>query len=169
MVARRRIASHGFKQASALLKRSVQDVSSRRGFAQSRILTHWEDIVGQDIARIATPVKVSYTKGGLGATIVLLCSGVNAPLLEMQKPVIHERVNAVYGYNAISRVRITQTSAHGVDNTDELREKQKATSPQATVALEEKSKKMVESVENPRLSAALEKLAQNVLSRQKSE
>jgi len=28
---------------------------------------------------------------------------------------------------------------------------------------------MVESVENPRLSAALEKLAQNVLSRQKSE
>ena len=74
MVARRRIASHGFKQASALLKRSVQDVSSRRGFAQSRILTHWEDIVGQDIARIATPVKVSYAKGGLGATLVLLCS-----------------------------------------------------------------------------------------------
>ena len=34
-------------------------------------------------------------------------------MLEMQKEQLRAKVNAVYGYNAIARVRITQTAATG--------------------------------------------------------
>ena len=43
----------------------------------------------------------------MGATLTLLTTGANAPMLEMQKEKLRQKVNAVYGYNAISRVRIT--------------------------------------------------------------
>ena len=34
---------HGFKKASVLLKKNIQKVSESRGFAQSRVLTHWSE------------------------------------------------------------------------------------------------------------------------------
>jgi hypothetical protein len=43
----------------------------------------------------------------------LLTTGSNAPMLEMQKEQLRAKVNAVYGYNAIARVRVTQTAATG--------------------------------------------------------
>ena len=34
-------------------------------------------------------------------------------MLEMEKEHLREKVNAVYGYNAIARIRITQTASTG--------------------------------------------------------
>jgi hypothetical protein len=78
----------------------------------SRLLTHWAEIAGEDIARVTQPVEVSYGKG-FGATLTLLCPGAHAPMIEMQKERLREKVNACYGYNAISRIRITQTARSG--------------------------------------------------------
>lgn len=104
----------GFSRASGLMQARIAKASEGRGFAMSRLLTHWAEIVGPDLARMAEPVKVGYGRGGLGATLTVLCSGAQAPLVEMQKERIRERVNACYGYNAIARLRITQTAASGV-------------------------------------------------------
>ncbi len=110
---RHRGTTRGFAQASGLLKSRIRHASEARGFAESRVLTHWAEIAGPDTARIARPVEVSYAKGGMGATLVLLTTGAHAPMLEMQKEQIRDRVNQVYGYNAIRRVRITQTAPTG--------------------------------------------------------
>jgi hypothetical protein len=40
--------------------------------------------------------------------LVILTTGAQAQMLEMQLPQLREKVNACYGYNAISRIRITQ-------------------------------------------------------------
>lgn len=104
---------HGFKRTSQLLQARIRRTSESRGFAQSRLLTRWTEIAGEDVAEIARPVEVSYGKGGLGATLTLLTTGAQAPMLEMQKETLREKVNAVYGYNAISRIRITQTAPTG--------------------------------------------------------
>ena len=103
----------GFKRSDTLLAKQIRKASETRGFAQSRILTHWEEIAGPDAARMSRPVDVKYGRQGLGATLTLLTTGANAPMLEMQKEALRSRVNAVYGYNAISRIRITQTSPTG--------------------------------------------------------
>ena len=103
----------GFTRASTLLRGRIRDASGARGFAQSKLLTHWEEVAGPDVAKMSRPVEVSYSKGGFGATLVLLTTGPNAPVLEMEKEKLRERVNAVYGYNAIGRIRITQTAPTG--------------------------------------------------------
>ena len=98
----------GFKSASSLLQKQIQKASETRGFAVSKLLTNWTEIIGTDLAKIAKPVKVNYGREGLGAGLVLLTNGANAPIVQAQSKQIIDRVNGVYGYNAISRVRITQ-------------------------------------------------------------
>ncbi|MEP5731567.1 MAG: DciA family protein [Sulfitobacter sp.] len=109
----RRTSTKGFKRTDSLLSGQIRRASETRGFAQSRLLTQWNEIAGQDIAAIAQPVEIGYGRGGMGATLTLLTTGANAPMLEMQKEQIRTKVNAVYGYNAIARVRVTQTAATG--------------------------------------------------------
>ncbi len=96
-----------FTQTGALVAMGVRGVAEKRGFAQTRMLTHWTEIVGTDIAAIAAPVKVSYRQEGIGATLTIACAGSRAPELSLQLDLIRERVNGCYGYNAISRIRMT--------------------------------------------------------------
>ena len=110
---RGRSTTYGFTPASRLLQSRIRTASESRGFAVTRLLTHWEEIVGASVARIARPVDISYGRKGLGATLTVLTTGPNAPMLEMQKQAICEKVNGCYGYRAISRVRITQTAPSG--------------------------------------------------------
>lgn len=105
--------SKGFRQTGGVLSARIRGVAETRGFSHTQIVTRWREIVGEDIARIAEPVKVSYASKGIGATLVLLTKGAFGPELEMQKPRIRELVNQIYGYNAIARIKITQTAAHG--------------------------------------------------------
>ena len=84
----------GFSRAVTLMQKSIRGATETRGFAQTRVLTHWPEIVGEAMAKIANPVDVSYAKGGFGATLTVLTSGAQAPMLEMQKEQIREKVLA---------------------------------------------------------------------------
>ncbi|MGB3177831.1 MAG: DUF721 domain-containing protein [Albidovulum sp.] len=156
----------GFEPAAGLLKDRVRVAGEARGFAVARLLTHWPEVVGADIAAMARPVKVGYAQGGFGATLTLLTTGASAPLLQMQLPKIREKVNACYGYNAISRVMITQTAPVG------FAEGQVAFAPapkpaQATIdpAVRRESQTLSGDVHDQSLRAALEALGEKVLSR----
>lgn len=110
-VAGRRL--RGFESASALLARRIGALGEARGFAVSRLLTHWAEIVGADTAAMALPVRVSYPRDGMGATLTLLVNGAMAPVVQMALPAIRDKVNACYGYNAIARISVTQTAPTG--------------------------------------------------------
>lgn len=103
----------GFETAAKLVARHVGSVGESRGFSVSRLLTHWVDVVGEDIAARCRPVKISHGRGGFGATLVLLTTGTEALRLEMALPEIRARVNACYGFNAVARISLTQTAADG--------------------------------------------------------
>ena len=103
----------GFRAAGALLRGPVRKASESRGFAVARVLTHWTEIAGAEAARLCRPVRLSHKRGGLGATLTLLVPGPHAPLVQMQLETIRARVNAVYGYNAVARIALTQTAPHG--------------------------------------------------------
>jgi hypothetical protein len=165
-MASRKQTTYGFKRTSTLVQPSIRRASETRGFAQSRLLTHWAEIAGEDIADIARPVEVSYGRQGMGATLTLLTTGAQAPVLEMQKEALRERINAVYGYNAIARIRLTQTAPTGfaegqADFTHRRRTMPKAPAPETRARAEE----IVAPVADDSLRAALERLAHNVLTR----
>ncbi|NNK78783.1 MAG: DUF721 domain-containing protein, partial [Litoreibacter sp.] len=84
--------SRGFAAMSGLIQRDVRKAGEKRGFAVMRLLTHWSEIVGEDLAGIAQPVKVGYGREGFGATLTVLTNGPNAPILQTQLPKIRERV-----------------------------------------------------------------------------
>lgn len=159
--------AYGFRRADSLLQGRIRDASATRGFAQSRLLTQWAEIAGPRIAGIARPVEISYGRGGLGATLVLLTTGAHAPVLEMEAPKLRERVNAVYGYNAISRIRITQTAPTGF----EAGQVAFVHAPKAHCAAEPapelraKAAAQVAPIADEGLRAALERLAANILTK----
>ena len=78
-------AMQGFKQTSALLQSHIRKLGESRGFAQPRVLTHWREIVGEDLADVTYPTEVSYAKQGFGGTLTILTMGAHAPMIEMQK------------------------------------------------------------------------------------
>lgn len=161
----------GWERASGLMQTRIRQAGEARGFAVSRLLTHWSEIVGADIARMALPVKVGYAQGGFGATLTLLVRGADAPMVEMQKERIRERVNGCYGYAAISRVRVTQTAPTG------FAEGQVAfTGPDRTAGVAKPDPKIAQEaqrtaapVSDDGLRAALEDLGRNVLSRNRAK
>lgn len=151
----------GFERASGLLESRIRKAGESRGFAVSRLLTHWPDVVGPELAAMARPVEVSYGRG-FGATLTLLTTGAQAPLLEMQKEAVRERVNACYGYAAISRVRVTQTAATGfADGKVAFEHAPKAPAPVPRTS--QKAKVLANDVTDPDLRMALEKLGSSIL------
>ena len=158
----------GFERASVLMQTRIREVGETRGFAVSRLLTHWAEIVGADTARVARPVKVSYSQGGFGATLTVLTTGAQAPMLQADLPRIRDRVNACYGYNAIARVRITQTAPTGLADAPAPFD-HAAVAPPPDPALREEARRTAAPVADDGLRAALEALAENVLSRSKAK
>lgn len=168
-MATRRASTKGFKRTASLLTGRIRQASESRGFAQSRLLTDWAEVVGSDVAAIARPVEVSYGRGGMGATLTLLTTGAQAPMLEMQKEQLRVKVNGVYGYNAIARIRITQTASTGfAEGRVAFDHKPKDTGPQAPdAATHHAASVVVAPVEDDSLRAALERLGANILTKEK--
>lgn len=156
----------GFEPAAGLLKDRIRAAGESRGFAVARLLTHWREVVGEEVAAMALPVKVGYGREGFGATLTLLTTGASAPLLQMQLPKIRERVNACYGYNAISRVVITQTAPTGFAEGQVAFAPKPAAEPERPdPSLRAAARTLSGEVHDPALRAALEALGEKVLSR----
>lgn len=159
--------TRGFAQAGRLVERQIRAAGETRGFAVSRVLTHWADIVGPDLAALMHPVDIRYGRdGGFGATLTVLCHGARAPVAEMRKDEVRTRVNAAYGYNAIARVRVTQTAAQGfAEGQMAFGMAQAAEPPAPSPAIAAQAARSAAPVGDAALRAALETLARNVLSR----
>jgi hypothetical protein len=155
----------GFEPAFGLMKDAVRVAGESRGFAVARLLTHWAEVAGEEMARKTRPVKIGYGKGGMGATLTLLVKAAEAPMVQMALPVLKERVNAVYGYAAINHIHLTQTAPTGfAEGQAEFTPAPKKPA-QPDPAVQAKAAKAADAVSDPALRTALEQLAQNILTR----
>jgi hypothetical protein len=157
----------GFEAASGLLKDRIRQVGESRGFAIMKLLTHWPEVAGAELAPISRPVKISYARDGMGATLILLAKAAHAPMIQMQLPRLKDRINAVYGYNAIARITLTQTAPTGFaeGQAEFIPAPKTAKAPPIPTS---EAKAVAEGVGDNALRSALEQLAANVMNRQKS-
>ncbi|MEM7190501.1 MAG: DUF721 domain-containing protein [Pseudomonadota bacterium] len=101
----------GFVQAAATARSAVDAIAAKQGFAEADVLLNWAEIAGEALAETCQPVKVSYgAQRGLGAVLIVRASSARAPEVTHRAPQIIERINQYYGYRAISRVRVTQST-----------------------------------------------------------
>lgn len=159
--------SRGFTRAVTLMQARIREAGASRGFSVSRLLTHWNEVAGEDIAAICRPVEVSYGRGGFGATLTLLTTGAQAPMLEMQKESLRERVNACYGHAAIARIRLTQTAPSGfAEGRASFAPAPRPEPAEVKPATRARAAKAAAGIGNDDLRDALEELGRNILSRQ---
>ena len=156
------------RRVSALVEGDVRRLGETRGFAQTKLLTHWAEIAGPEVAAISRPVKVGYPRGGMGAVLTLLTTGAQAPMLQMRLPVLRERVNACYGYAAIARIDVTQTAPDGFaeGRADFAARPRPPAAPDP--AAREAARDSAAGVGDAGLRDALERLAANIISRQRA-
>lgn len=168
-VASRKRGFKGFSAMSGLIEGQIRRAGEKRGFAVMRLLTHWDEIVGADTAKMARPVDVGYTRDGFGATLTVLCTGSTAPIVQQMAPQIREKVNACYGYSAISRVRITQTAPVGFhEGQMDFNSGPKPSKPAPAPEIVAASETLARDVESDGLRRALEQLGQNVMTKPKN-
>ena len=166
---KRRATTKGFARTGNLLEKRIKSVGESRGFAQTRLLTHWAEIAGAEIAAVARPVEVIYGRQDFGATLSLLTTGAQAPMLEMQKDQLRGKINSVYGYNAISKIRITQTAPTGfAEGQITFAPAKTAVSDRALdPGIASAATEVARAVNDDSLRHALETLGKNVLSKDK--
>lgn len=155
----------GFEPASKLVAGQLRGPLEKRGFSEARLITHWREIVGDDVAEAALPIKIRHARGSFGATLVLLTTGGRAPLLEMQKDTIRQKVNACYGYNAVSKIQITQTAPTGFAEGQVAFTARTAPKPEPTPQILSAAREAAAPIRDDRLKDALERLARNVLTK----
>jgi hypothetical protein len=147
------------------LKDRLRAATEKRGFAVAQLLTGWDAIAGSVLAPLTRPVKVTYPRDGLGATLTLLVSPAHGPQVQMALPGLIDRVNAVYGYRAIARISLTQTSAtgfaEGATPFIAAPKKPRAADPAKLAEAEAR----LAPIGDPDLRGALETLARNILTR----
>lgn len=166
--ARRRM--RGFEAAASLLATRIRSVGETRGFAVARLLTHWDEVVGPELAAHTRPVKISHGKG-FGATLTLLVPGARAPLITMQLEQIRQRVNACYGFNAVARITLTQTAPVGFADAQGFAEAQagfagaRRAPPAPSPAQTAQAEQIAQDFTDPQLAAAMRQMALNILSR----
>jgi len=100
----------GRARAAGELVGEIGGVAFRRfGFVQSAIVSRWSEIVGERYARVSSPESIRFPTGKKsGGVLTLLVEGAHSPLLQHLAPLIIERVNRFFGYEAVNRVVFRQ-------------------------------------------------------------
>ena len=136
----------------------------KRGFADGEILHHWPTIVGELLAKASHPEKIIYPKNKNGDGTLHLRVGNPGLALDIQhmEPLVLERLNAHFGYRAISRIKIIQAPLPRSKEKSDFR-------PRALTEAEKQSlDQLLASVDDPELKKVLENLGKSVTGRNKT-
>ncbi len=145
----------------------TRGVFSAHGFAYAQILTHWETIVGPEMAKFCRPARLRWPKGQerikderrrLGGTLTVTVEGPAAIELQHDTPRIIERLNTFYGYRAVTDIRVVQ--GHIAD--DGQRGHRRVT-PKLTPQRESELETRLGQVAEDELQASLIRLGRGVL------
>lgn len=109
---RRKLGKSGFRPAAAAAGEALKAAGARRGIAEHRLIARWAEVAGPELAAYTAPIKIAHARGvGGGGTLVVAAEGARAVEAAHLGHVLVERVNAVFGYGAVSRVKIVQAGA----------------------------------------------------------
>jgi hypothetical protein len=94
-----------------LVGQCVNEAFSRQGFAAVNIVTHWDDIVGPELAGRSEPMRLYWPRredpDSVG-TLAVRVEGAYAIELQHLAPVVMERVNRYFGWRCVGRITIRQ-------------------------------------------------------------
>ena len=97
------------KRLSDCVGSVAQQALQKKGFAETRIISQWKDIVGEAYARHSLPQKLSFVQGKRSHGVLHIAThGSWALELQHLEPVILEKISLFFGYRAVDRLVIHQ-------------------------------------------------------------
>jgi len=98
------------QSVGAVLPRIAGRTLGKRGFGEAQLVQHWAEIVGERLARDATPIRLSFPRGGRrdGTLKVRVTPGI-ALEIQHDEPLLLERINGFFGYRVVARLGLQQT------------------------------------------------------------
>jgi len=83
-------------------------VFGKRGMDDGAIARHWPEIAGETLARVSVPEKIAYEKGERtrGTLQLRVSNSALATEIQHSEPIIVERINTYFGYQAVARLRL---------------------------------------------------------------
>lgn len=104
-----------------------QTAFTRAGFADSTLVTRWTEIVGEEVARLARPIKLVDNAGG--GTLTLKAEAAASVFLEHETRSLCARVNAYLGRDAVSKLRFIYGKIATPEPAPEAREASTSLAP----------------------------------------
>jgi hypothetical protein len=90
---------------------ALQSAFARQGFAAVDIVSHWEDIVGPELAERTEPMRLVWPRRDdpdSSGTLTVRVEGAYALELQYLAPTVIERVNRYFGWACVGRIAIRQ-------------------------------------------------------------
>jgi len=144
--------ARGLLILNTMLPPVLKPALSKRGLAEATILLDWAKIVGEEMASTSYPEKVSYPIGKKNKGTLLLNVDPSSILdFQYALDLILDRINAHYGYEAVSRIKLQQRPIDPFLSSSRLPSPKRAKLP-----LDED---LLNSIEDRDLQEALRKLA----------
>lgn len=151
------------KPVAQTVDRLTKRVLGRHGFTHATIVTKWPEIVGDTMARHTQPEKIVFARDGASDGTLHLKTDSSAYALELQhqEPQIVERINTFFGYRAVVRIKLIQGP---LPQRHPAARQGKPPRPLSAAESRDLSG-VVDTVDDPELKAALERLGENVMGR----
>jgi hypothetical protein len=137
--------------------RVTRPVFGKHGFAGGALVVDWPAIVGSAVAAHTLPLRIQFPpkQRSEGVLVVKVDSGAFATELQHLEPLILERVNGYFGWQAVVRLRMLQGPLP--------RRKGKAAAPAASAAEPSPAlRASLDAVDDPELREALERLGRRL-------
>ena len=105
---RTRPAPRPAPKAGRALQGLIKELDAKFGRGASALEPRWTEIVGERLARVTRPQKLTKGRGGAGGTLELRVAGPAALLVQHQSGEILQRVNLFLGAGSVDKLRIAQ-------------------------------------------------------------
>jgi hypothetical protein len=105
---RTRPAPRPAPKAGRALQGLIKELDAKFGRGASALEPRWREIVGDRLARVTRPQKLTKGRGGAGGTLELRVAGPAALLVQHQSEDIIARVNLFLGAGSVEKLRIAQ-------------------------------------------------------------
>ena len=115
---RRMATSHIASLAPAIIKKIGGTAEAKGAASIIRVMTHWDDIMGHDIADKTAPLKIGFKKQKnretgeqiIIRTLKLKAEGAFATTIAMREVIICQRLNTLFGADDFGALIIEQGS-----------------------------------------------------------
>ncbi|WP_182084654.1 DciA family protein [Aureimonas sp. ME7] len=161
----RPIRRRGARPIGDLVSTLVEPIVARKAGMTLGLISAWPEIVGARLETGCRPEKLTWPKAFDGeadpppATLVVACEGAFVLRLQHETQAILQRVDAFFGYHAVSRIKIVQRPVHV-----EKRNRKPAVKP-LTARDRDTIAEVTSRIESTRLRQALERLGETVIGR----